>query len=353
MSKNQQLLPEWEQQEAIILAWPDEQTDWAPWLSEVRQCYVDLIKLITQNRTGILLLIKQTEVAGFTALAGDLSGIVLVIADYNDTWVRDYAFLTCQTPTGPRPIEYQFNGWGQKFDAAKDNQVNHRYLATLCQRELITYTLVCEGGALEIDGSGALLSTELCLTNPLRNDTHSRVQYQQDFSQQLGASSVTIFQHGHLRGDDTDGHIDTLVRFTEDNGLVIQSCLNAPDDEHFAGLNALVAECKAAFPAHQIFELPLPKVVNQAGERLPASYANYLINNQQIICPVYQQPEDEHALAVLAKAYPEHAIVALNSRPLIEQFGSIHCISMQVPINTLKHDVVALFARGITIYERN
>lgn len=349
MPNNPKLLPEWTTQEAIILAWPDSSTDWAPWLTEVRQCYLNLMKHITENDTGIVLLIKETEVSGFLSQADLMSRIVLVVGDYNDTWVRDYAFLTCETENGLTPVEYQFNGWGNKFDANKDNQVNRRYLAALCQRDMISYSLVCEGGALEIDNNGELLSTELCLSNPERNGDLSLTEYINAFKQQLGTKGVTIFKQGHLTGDDTDGHIDTLVRFTPDQGLVIQSCSDI-QDEHHPGLNALVKECAAAFPEHTLFELPLPKVFNAEGERLPASYANYLINNQQIICPVYGYTDDEQALSVLRKAYPEHQIVALNSRSLIEQFGSIHCISMQVPAGTLKSEVVNLFAQGVSVY---
>lgn len=347
------MLPEWEQQEAIILAWPDMDTDWAPWLTEARLCYLELIKSITDNHTGVLLLIKAAEVDHFVSRHGHLERVVLVVADYNDTWVRDYGFLCCQSDTGLIPVEYQFNGWGQKFDATKDNLVNQKYLASLCQHPLVSFDLVCEGGALEIDQNGHLLSTELCLTNQLRNGEFGIQAYQKAFSEQLGAKNVSVLKNGHLEGDDTDGHIDTIVRYTPEQGLVIQSCFNAPQDPHFEGLSALVKECRNTFPEHQIYELPLPRVYNQEGERLPASYANYLINNQQVICPVYQEPEDQLALEVLANAYPNHTITPINSRPLVQQFGSIHCISMQVPKGVLKTDVVNLFSRGVTVYEPN
>lgn len=351
MPNNPRLLPEWVEQEAIILAWPDSETDWAPWLTDVRQCYINLIQHITANGTGVLLLIRETEVEGFLSQAESLTKVLLIPGDYNDTWVRDYAFLTCRTTEGLMPVEYTFNGWGNKFDASKDNQVNQRFLAMLCQHNLISYPLVCEGGALEIDQHGQLLSTRLCLTNPQRNGNHSIQAYRSNFQQQLGASKVTIFEEGHLEGDDTDGHIDTLVRFTPEQGLVVQSCQD-PQDQHYQGLKALTDECAAAFPDHHIFELPLPKIYNESSERLPASYANFLINNQQVICPVYGQPEDEAALQVLSSAFPNHQIIPLDSRPLIEQFGSIHCISMQVPRGTLNPDIIDLFAQGVSVYGR-
>lgn len=345
------LLPEWHPQEAILLAWPDQDTDWAEWLPSVQDCYLEIIRTITQNHCNVILLIRVAEVAKFTKLADGLSNVLLVQADYDDTWIRDYGFLTCQTDKGMQPVEYQFNGWGTKFDASRDNQINQRVLAKLCQHDLLSYALVCEGGALEIDQHRHLLTTAQCLLNSKRNGVFTLEQYRQAFAQQLGTEKVTILQNGHLQGDDTDGHIDTLVRFTPQQGLVIQSCYNLPKDQHFQGLSALVQECKHALPAHQIFELPLPVILNSQGKRLPASYANFLICNDIILCPIYQQPEDQQALLTLANAYPTHNIVPINAMPLIQQFGSIHCISMQVPAGTLKSDILKRFANGISLYE--
>ena len=348
MSKSMQLLPEWAKQEAVILAWPDQDTDWHPWLSDVRQVYLSLIKAINAADAAVVLLVKEAELAACKAQLDSDARVLLVAANYNDTWVRDYGFLTCQSAEGMQALEFTFNGWGEKFDARQDNQVNRNYLAALCQLPLITVDLVAEGGALEIDQHGHLLSTEFCLSNPKRNGSLSLDKYREIFTQHLGASQVSIFQHGHLEGDDTDGHIDTLVRFTPNQGLVIQSAFNRPNDAHFAGLAALVAECRTALPEHQIFELPLPEIYNPEGDRLPASYANYLICNQQVLCPVYQQPEDQLALQIMQQAYPDFSIVAINCLPLVQQFGSLHCISMQVPCNTFKTEISARLKTGVS-----
>ena len=344
------LLPEWAPQEAVLLAWPDEQTDWAPWLADVRQTYIDLIEQINAAGCGVILLVRQGQVASCQqTLAG--KSVLMLPADYNDTWLRDYGFLTCDDNGIRRPVEFTFNGWGNKFDARKDNQINQSLFSKLCQHSLTTFPQVAEGGALEIDQHGVLLSTKLCLTNPERNGDMSLNEYEALFSQSLGAEKTVVFEHGHLEGDDTDGHVDTLVRYTPDSGLVIQGCENRPSDSHYAGLSALVEECRQRLPEHRIYTLPLPEIYNQDGERLPASYANYLIVNDRVLCPVYQTNEDEQALAVIAQAYPQHTIVAINSLPLIQQFGSVHCISMQVPTGTLKSDVVSQLNSGVNIYE--
>jgi agmatine/peptidylarginine deiminase len=347
MTTPTRLLPEWAPQEAIILAWPDSQTDWKPWLNDVREVYLEIISVINQGGTGVLLLIREDEISTFRKLTPQNAHVILIPADYNDTWVRDYAFLTCDSDAGMQPIEFVFNGWGNKFNAQKDNLINRQILANLCCLPLQSFDCVLEGGALEIDQDGHLLSTQFCLSNPQRNGDLSLVEYRDLFRTSLGATQISIFEWGHLEGDDTDGHIDTLVRFTPDKGLIIQAAYNRPEDSHYKGLEALVEECQLALPEHHIYQLPLPNILNQDGERLPASYANFLINNQQILCPIYKEPEDKQALAVVALAYPNHKIVPINCLPLIQQFGSLHCISMQIPVGTLKAEVQNKMKQGV------
>lgn len=344
------LLPEWHPQQAVILAWPDDTTDWLTNLEQVQATYLQLIAHINQGGCAVILLVKSPQVVAVQTLLSPSARVLLVEAEYNDTWLRDYGFLTCHSEQGMQPVEFVFNGWGNKFHAGLDDQVNQRYLGELCQLPLISVNKVLEGGALEIDQQGCLLSTQLCLSNPARNGDLAMHDYQQLFAGSLGASDSYILQHGHLEGDDTDGHVDTLVRFAPGQTLVIQTAFNRPHDSHFAGLQALVEECRQCLPEHQIIELPLPEVINQVGERLPASYANYLINNQQILLPVYQQSEDKLALQRVQQAYPQHNVVPINALPLVQQFGSIHCISMQVPTGTLKPEIASQCQQGISLY---
>lgn len=351
MTNNYQLLPEWAQQEAVMLVWPDQHTDWQPWLDDVQGVYLKIIASLNQANTNVVLLVRSSEIKNCLSKLNKSSQVLIVSADYNDTWIRDYGFLSCANGSDLRPVEFIFNGWGQKFDATKDNTINQQVLSQLCQQNIQSIDLVVEGGALEIDQDGLLLSTEFCLTNPKRNGQKSIASYQQDFEQFLGAKQSVILSNGHLEGDDTDGHIDTLVRFTPNKGLVIQSAFNRPDDSHFEGLAALVKECQHILPTHQIFELPLPQIVNSQGERLPASYANFLISNRHILCPIYQQPEDKLAMQVMQNAYPEFTIVPINCLPLVQQFGSLHCISMQIPCGILKPEILQRFANGVSVYE--
>ena len=354
MNTSSALIPEWEAIDAVILAWPHDKTDWAPWLEETRQTYLTVIEQVNASGAGVILLCRADDIDGVKCRLPASASVLIMPAEFNDTWARDYAFLTCRDVSmgevKGRPVEFQFNGWGQKFNATNDNQVNQRYLAQLCQLPLSSSDIVAEGGALEIDQHGHLLSTAQCLQNPKRNGNMTLEAYDDTFKAMLGCNKVTIFHQGHLEGDDTDGHIDTLVRFTPDNGLVIQAADNRPDDGHFDGLTALCDECAAALPEHQQFRLPLPEIFNEDGDRLPASYANFLISNNAVLLPVYNQPEDEAAIAVAKAAYPKHKIVPVNCASLVRQYGSLHCISMQVPKHTLTSSVLARFKEGVTIY---
>jgi agmatine/peptidylarginine deiminase len=342
-----QLLPEWVPLDAVILAWPDDKTDWRPFLAEAQATYIALIDAINDANCSVLLLIRPEAVESFKAQAISAKSVLLLEADYNDTWVRDYGFLTLGDDEQRTPVEFTFNGWGNKFNATKDNAINQTILAPLLNKPIHAIDLVCEGGAFEIDASGHLLSTSLCLSNPERNGEMPMSAYQSQFQTELGATHVTIYEHGHLQGDDTDGHIDTLVRYTLDKGLVVQGCFNRPDDVHYQGLQQLLVEVAISHPGFTVYELPLAEVINDEGDRLPASYANFLICNDAVLCPIYQQPEDQLALDIIAKAYPEHRIVAVDCLSLVKQYGGLHCITMHVPTGLLKSDITEQFNRGV------
>lgn len=349
MSTPLAMLPEWAQLDAVILAWPHANTDWAPWLEQARATYRTIISAINKQGVSVILLTDKTDIDSLKRTLNAQAKVALVEATFNDTWVRDYGFITCADEKGiGHPVEFQFNGWGQKFNASDDNQVNQKTLATLCDKPISSSNIVAEGGALEIDQHRHLLTTAQCLLNPARNGDLSLAQYEAEFRSVLGCEKVTVLHHGHLEGDDTDGHIDTLVRFTPDGGLVIQAAYNREEDSHYEGLNALCMECAEKLPEHKQFHLPLPYILNEDGDRLPASYANYLICNGAILLPVYNQPEDAEAIEVVKSAYPEFDVVPIDCSVLVRQYGSLHCISMQVPVNTLNQPTLNLLKQGVS-----
>lgn len=344
------LLPEWAHQEAVILAWPNEQTDWVDNLLDVTECYLALIQAINDSEATVILLCPLNYIGLAKSKISYHSRVLIVPCEYNDTWVRDYAFLTVSDNLAQYPVNFRFNGWGDKFEAKLDDQAN-QVLAKLCQQNMLQNDIVLEGGALEIDENQHLISTQSCLFNPKRNGEISSDEYNEIFQSLLGAYQTTMFENGHLKGDDTDGHIDTLVRFTPLMGIVMQSAFNRVDDEHYRSLELLKHEIKQAFPLHALYELPLPYVCDQYNNRLPASYANFLILNRRILFPIYQQPEDKQALEVIQKAFPNYSIIAINCLPLVQQFGSLHCITMQVPENTLKSEFIEQAHSGVSIAE--
>jgi len=351
MHGNRTMAPEWHDVDAVMLAWPHAQTDWAPWLEEARDTYLNVIAAVNRNDAGVILLCAPSDVDDLMSRLPENAHVLIVAASFNDTWMRDYGFITCKDNEGNgSPVEFRFNGWGNKFNAAEDNLANQRYLAAMCKSVLRSSPIVAEGGALEIDEDGHLLSTAQCLLNPERNGDMSLSAYEDAFKDMLGCSKVTILQHGHLEGDDTDGHIDTLVRFTPNKGLVIQACNNRPNDSHFEGLKALCDECALELPEHEQFHLPLPNIVNDEGDRLPASYANYLICNNAILLPVYGEEEDAEAIETVQKAHPNHIVEPIDCSVLVRQYGSLHCISMQVPTNTLKNSIITTLKKGVSIH---
>lgn len=345
-----QLLPEWVSQEALILAYPHSNTDWHSWLTEARAVYHEVIQHIINASGVVLLLTDKTDIEALNARYAQVPGIIIIEAKFNDTWVRDYGFLTVEHNDTLQAIEFEFNGWGNKFNADLDTQVNRRYLSPLLASPLISYPEIVEGGALEINSSGHLLSTANCLFNKARNPNLNSANYQALFTRTLGAQNIIILEHGHLENDDTDGHIDTLARFSLDNDIVYQGAQNRVTDPHFSDLSNMAQELRQAFPDATLYALPLPMVrhIEDDGTstRLPASYANYVIFNDVLLAPIYDAPEDKDALDVLKLAYPHHQIIPINCSALVKQYGSLHCITMQVPQGLLQPKFIEKALRG-------
>lgn len=330
---------EWEPVEAVLVAWPHEDTDWAPMLDEVRQVYGHMIHAIS--------LFAKVIVVGPVPPDGKympddtvLDNVIYVEVPTNDTWTRDYGPLTIDIDGVHALVDYQFNGWGLKFASDKDNLVTSR----LCEAGILKSTRInrlsftLEGGSVESDGQGLLLTTADCLLSPNRNGGMSRGEIEDILKRDLGLHTVLWIEHGALAGDDTDGHIDTLVRIVPPGDTLLYVGCNDPDDEHYGPLRAMFDDLRAlrrpdGLPFNLI-ELPMPDAIYDPddGSRLPATYANFLILNQAVIVPVYQQPlKDMHALQAIQAAMPEHKIIPVDCRALVRQHGSLHCATMQLP----------------------
>ncbi len=342
------LLPaEWEEQDGVMLTWPQPDSDWAPMLAEVELVYLEIIAAIC--RFEPVLLVVPDE-ASCLRLADLLPGqgvpptrVRLVVAPGNDTWARDHGPVTVRHRGGLRLLDFRFTGWGNKFAAELDDAITGRlwqagaFARGNCTLEPVD--LVLEGGAIESDGRTTLLTTAACLLNPNRNPDLSRQAIETRLAELLGLSRFLWLHHGYLAGDDTDSHVDTLARFAPDDTICYVAC-DDPDDEHYQELEAMAAELKAFRTAsgapYRLLPLPWPAArYDEAGERLPATYANFLVINHAVLVPTYDDPRDAEALAQIGRAFPGREIVGINCLALIRQHGSLHCVTMQLPAGVL------------------
>lgn len=339
------LLPEWAAQDAVMLTWPHPATDWVDFLAEVEATFYAIATQISRYANLVVVChdvqVKAKVSAEFSAL-GIYNAHFAVIAN-NDSWARDHGPITVQNNENQLFwLDFEFTGWGDKFESALDNAIT----AQLAKAEFIQINarlpqpLILEGGAIETDGQGHLLVTRHCLLNDNRNEALSQTALEETLGQLFGIRKFLWLDHGYLAGDDTDAHIDTLARFTPHQGIVYVSC-DDPHDEHFQPLQAMAAQLKDLVTLDhqpfQLFALPWPQAKYAPnGERLPASYANYLIINGAILMPTYGDSQDEPALAVLAQAYPGYAIHGIDCQALIRQYGSLHCVTMQLPKGCLR-----------------
>ena len=330
-----QLLPEWHPQWGVLLAWPDAQTDWADHLADAETCYLNILAALLDHE-HVLMVCRNAQThahihAQVAARGIDPQRLQLVIADYNDTWARDFGPIAIHEDGKTLLLDYTFTGWGGKFAADKDNALNAQLP---WQLPLRSHALVLEGGALDTDGKGNLLTTRHCLRNPNRNPDLSEAELTAQLKEQLGVSDIWWLDHGELDGDDTDAHVDTLARFVDEKTLAYVQCQD-PTDSHYPTLAAMELELQRLADQHDLTLVPLALPSAQycrEGERLPATYANFLITNEKILLPVYGCDTDQQALSALQSVAGSRCVEAINCRVLIEQHGSLHCVTMQLSL---------------------
>lgn len=333
-------IAEWEECAAVMLALPTKDTDWGYMLPEAEEQYQRLVKALTDAGEHVLLLAHDVEHASQLMSHCDPEKMTILKAEYNDTWTRDYGPLTAEKHDSLRALDFGFNGWGLKFASDKDNLVNLR-LSEQFVIEPKTYRnnrdFTLEGGSVESDGRGTILTTSRCLCSPNRNGGKSKAELNEILRERLGADHVLWLDFGALAGDDTDSHIDTLARICPDNTILFTGCRNV-DDEHFEELLKMRAQLTlfrtAEGEAYNLVELPLPDPIidPEDGSRLPATYANYLVTPRNIFMPVYGQPHnDELACQTVRIAFPDKEVIPVRCNALLRQHGSLHCATMQLP----------------------
>jgi len=342
MSTSVSRLPaEWEAQDGVLLSWPTPHSDWADHLEQIVPVFIELVGHISRFEQVIIVTPHPTQtIAALQQANISLQRVQCYAVKTNDTWSRDFGPITVFKQQQPWLYDFGFNGWGLKFPANHDNQIT-RKLSELAvfSAPVQIQPLVLEGGSIESDGSGILLTTSTCLLSANRNPHLKKHDIEQFFQQQFGIHKTLWLDHGYLAGDDTDAHIDTLARLCPDHTIVYMQC-DDPNDEHFPALKNMEEQLRTFTTLDgapfRLRPLPWPRAVyDEGGERLPATYANFLVINQAVLVPVYNDPADQKALEVLAQAFPDHELIAIDCSAVILQHGSLHCLTMQLPKGTL------------------
>ncbi len=334
MNQNTRFPAEWEKQSFLQLTFPHAKSDWNYLLNEVSQCFVNIAQAASRFQDVLVVCDDIQRVKSYFQTS---ENIWFVQVESNDTWARDHGGITVIEDGRTVVHDYVFNGWGKKFEAGLDNQVTKKLFekGVFENSSFKSFDFVLEGGSLESDGKGTILTTAECLLSKNRNEQYSKEEIENYLKENLGANRILWLNSGYLAGDDTDSHIDTLARFCDEKTIAFVGCDN-PDDEHFEALQQMKKELlqfrdSSANPYHLV-ELPFPDACfDKEGNRLPATYANFTIINGAVLVPVYGVQQDEAALKILQQCFPEIEIIGINCRVLIEQHGSLHCVTMQYP----------------------
>jgi agmatine/peptidylarginine deiminase len=330
---------EWESQSAVLIAWPHHTGDFTQNLTSVEQSYCFIAKTISQYQDLIIVYRDAEHLSHIQSLLAQTEHgtIHFIQAVVNDIWVRDTVFLTIEENKQLKLLNFVFNGWGEKYPHANDNALNHELL----KNELFNNSVyedidfILEGGSVESDGQGTLLTTDFCLLNPNRNKDLSKEQIIEQLKTYFGFERILWLSQENLTGDDTDAHIDTLARFCTPDTIAYTACEDETDP-HYASLKNMEMQLQAFKQSngasYNLIPLPLPKpIYDPEGVQLPANYSNFLIINNAVLVPIYEDDNDAIALQRLTQIYPQHDIIATPCRPIVHQYGSLHCMTMQFP----------------------
>jgi agmatine/peptidylarginine deiminase len=342
------MLPEWAEQWGVMLTWPHDDSDWALLLDDIEAVYLQIAEAVLEYE-NLLIVARDADhqehimnrLATLPQASEAHGRIIFALAPSNDTWARDHGPIAVDSFEGLELRDFQFNGWGGKWAAEQDNLINACLDGQgIWAAPLVAINRVLEGGGLETDGEGTLLTTRQCLLSPGRNPDLDEAGTETLLRDALEVDRILWLGHGHLEGDDTDSHIDTLARFADPETIVYQGC-DDPSDPHYEDLQAMARELAALRrrdgEAYRLFALPWPGAQHDpdSGQRLPASYANFLIINGAVLLPLYNDPVDEAALDVIGEAFPDHDLIGIDCRTVIRGFGSLHCLTMQLPLGSI------------------
>jgi len=312
---------EWERQTAVQLTWPHKGTDWEPMLDEITATYLQMAEVITRFERLIVVADSETRVGNLlreVLSERQMQRVTIVECPSDDTWARDHGMLSVYCDDGLHLLDFKFNGWGEKFESRQDNAISRRLYERGAVEGIYENHLdfVLEGGSVESDGRGTIFTTSQCLLAPHRNQPLTQMQIETELKRRLGAERVMWIDFGGVEGDDTDGHIDTMVRVAPNDTLL------------YIGGDKELEQQLSTFRTidnrpYNLLQLPAPT-------RPCTTYANFLVVNDAVIYPTYGQPEiDTVAREVIGKAFPERQLIGLDCQTVIKQNGSLHCCTMQ------------------------
>ncbi|HLH31503.1 MAG TPA: agmatine deiminase family protein [Terriglobia bacterium] len=333
-SQGYRMPAEWEPQEAIWLTWPHNELTWQDgMLADVERTYVEVIRPI-HTAQKVRLLVRDSESEARIRLMLDrediaLSQIVFVRVPAEDSWIRDYGPTFVVNPDRHQlaMVKWTFNAWGGKYDdLMADDRIPHELNKDM-GLPMFESGIVLEGGSIEVDGAGTVLTTEQCLLNKNRNPQLSREQIEQYLREYLNVSRVLWLAEG-IVGDDTDGHIDDIARFISKDTVLCAFEDDTTDDNHEILKDNY--ERLVSFGLN-VVKLPMPGYVGDRHARLPASYANFYIGNKAVVVPVFGHPNDKPALDIIQKCFPSHRVVGVHATAMVHGLGTIHCCSQQEP----------------------
>lgn len=333
---------EWLRHTATWLTWPKDPETWPERVAQVEEIFLRMMAALAPHEIVNLLVddaAAEANVRGRCAFTGAENIRYLQVRTV-DSWIRDYGpnFLTNST----RELAYNdwiFNAWGNKYEALKSDDSIPSRLESLLGVPRFEPGIVMEGGSIEVNGAGCVLTTEQCLLNPNRNPNLNKNEIEQYLKDYLGVDKVLWLGEG-IVGDDTDGHIDDIARFVAPD-VIVCAVEEDPEDANYDllqdNLKRLRSMTDAAGRPFEIVTLPMPGVVGGTStdsrnlDRLPASYANFYIANNVVLAPVFGHANDPRALETLERLFPERRVVGINCEPLVWGMGTIHCVTQQQP----------------------
>lgn len=311
-------LAEWEKQEMLLVALPHKNTDWSKYLDEIMCSYVDFITTASRyQKVGVVTPSKDD----FKRYCSSIPNTCLFNINTNDTWIRDFGPINVLKNGEIISYNFLFNAWGGKFKSDLDNCVNHN-LSQLLNEPMIDYNFILEGGSIDFNGNGVMLTTTKCLLNANRNYQMSKEQIDLKLKEIFGLKDIIWLENGSIIGDDTDSHVDTLARFIDKNTIAFSVCYDERD-EHYVSLSKMKQELEKL--SFNLIELPIPSAKFFKNKRLAATYVNFVFVNGALIVPIYNDKNDEIVLNRLKKHLPDIDVIGVDALVFLRENGSLHC----------------------------